>query len=203
MGEAGLDLVALAPADNLRYILGFAPHYDERACMLLVTPASAAVLMPSLNAEQAAGDAPELELVTWSDDAGPTDALRRTLATVGANGVGRAGIDPEMRADHLLPAPGGDPGGTTWFSAEVAVRPLREVKDGRRAATAAGRRRRRRRGDAAPRSRPAVRGRPSSQVADAVAAAFRAEGGEEVVVHDRRRRLQRRLPAPPRRPRGS
>ena len=108
MGEAGLDLVALAPSDNLRYVLGFAPHYDERACMLLVTPASAAVLMPSLNAEQAAGDAPELELVTWSDDAGPTDALRgrsRRSAPTASAGGGRPGDAGRPSA----PAPGGDP----------------------------------------------------------------------------------------------
>jgi Xaa-Pro aminopeptidase len=179
MDEAGLDLVALAPSDNLRYVLGFAPHYDERACMLLVTPASAAVLMPSLNAEQAAGDAPELELVTWSDDAGPTDALHRTLATVGANGVGRAGIDPEMRADHLLLLQEAIPG-TSCVSAEIAVRPLREVKsEGElrllQAAADAG--------DAAMRAAFAAcrPGATELQVADAAAAAFRAEGCEEVV----------------------
>ena len=179
MGESGLDLVALAPSDNLRYVLGFAPHYDERACMLLVTPSSAAVLMPSLNAEQAAGDAPELELVTWSDDAGPADAMRRTLAQVGANGVGRAGIDPEMRADHLLLLQDASPD-TSFVSADVAVRPLREVKsDGelrllQAAADAA---------DVAMRAafsacRP---GATELHVADAAAAAFRAEGCEEVV----------------------
>ncbi|MET0938718.1 MAG: Xaa-Pro peptidase family protein [Gaiellaceae bacterium] len=179
MGESGLDLVALAPSDNLRYVLGFAPHYDERACMLLVTPSSAAVLMPSLNAEQAAGDAPELELVTWSDDAGPADAMRRTLAQVGANGVGRAGIDPEMRADHVLLLQKASPD-TSFVSADVAVRPLREVKsDGelrllQAAADAA---------DVAMRAafsacRP---GATELHVADAAAAAFRAEGCEEVV----------------------
>src|SRR2546430_9660711 len=79
MDAAGLDLVVLAPSDNLRYVVGFAPVYDERACMLLVTAESTGVLMPSLNAEQAAAEAPEFELVTWSDDAGPAEALRTTL----------------------------------------------------------------------------------------------------------------------------
>src|SRR6185437_12091929 len=48
MGTAGIDLLAVAPTDNLRYMLGFAPKYDERACMLLVAPGATAMLMPSL-----------------------------------------------------------------------------------------------------------------------------------------------------------
>ena len=147
MAEAGLDLVALAPSDNLRYVLGFAPHYDERACMLLVTRGSAAVLMPSLNAEQAAADAPELELVTWSDDAGPADALRRTLEHVGGNGARRAGVDPEMRADHLLLLQEAIPG-ASCVDADGRGAAAARGQVGGRAAAAAGRLRRRRRGDA-------------------------------------------------------
>ena len=178
MDETGLDLVAIAPTDNLRYVAGFAPHYDERACMLLVTRSGAAVLMPSLNAEQAAAEAPGLELVTWSDETGSDDALRRTLAAVGADG-GRAGIDAEMRADHLLLLQQAIPG-VSCVSADVAMRPLREVKsDGelallQAAADAA---------DVAMRAafaacRPGV---TELEVAEAAAAAFRAEGCEEVL----------------------
>src|SRR5580765_4353778 len=127
MDEAGLDLVALAPTDNLRYVVGFAPRYDERACMLLVTAGSADVLMPNLNAEQAAAEAPELELVTWSDDAGPVDALRSALDRVGANGLRRAAVDGEMRADHLLLLQEAVRE-ASFVDASIAVRPLREVK---------------------------------------------------------------------------
>ena len=83
MSDVGIDLVALAPSDNLRYVVGFSPVADERACMLLVTSRSALVLMPSLNAEQAVSEAPELELVTWDDDAGPVAALQGALKRVG------------------------------------------------------------------------------------------------------------------------
>jgi Xaa-Pro aminopeptidase len=176
MGETGLDLVALAPSDNLRYLIGFAPMYDERACMLLVTSESAGVLIPSLNADQAAAEAPELDLVRWSDDAGPHDALRRTLAGVGGTRVRRAGVDPEMRADHLLLLQEAIPH-TSFVTASVAVAPLREVKseselrllqaasdtadEAVRAAFAA--------------CRPGV---TELEVADAAAAAFRAAGSE-------------------------
>jgi Xaa-Pro aminopeptidase len=179
MSDAGLDLVALAPTDNLRYMLGFSPLYDERACMFLVTAGGAGVLMPNLNAEQAATEAPELELVRWRDDAGPGDALRDTLAKVGANGVRRAGVDPEMRAAHLLLLQGAIPG-ASFVDASLAVRPLREVKSDAelstlQAASDAA--------DAAMRAgfdacRPGV---AELEAAEAIAAAFRAAGSQEVV----------------------
>ena len=178
MDEAGLDLVALAPTDNLRYVVGFAPLYDERACMLLVTPGSAGVLMPSLNAEQAAAEAPELELVTWSDDAGPADALRSTLERVGANGARRAAVDGEMRADHLLLLQEAV-GDASFVDASVAVRPLRELKsdDELRLLQAASDA-----GDAAMQASFAACGPGVTEleVAEAAAAAFRAAGAEEV-----------------------
>jgi Xaa-Pro aminopeptidase len=179
MGEAGLDLVAVAPTDNLRYLVGFAPLYDERACMLLVTPQSAGVLMPSLNAEQAAAEAPELELVTWSDDAGPVDALRATLRRVGKSAVRRAGVDPEMRAEHLLLLQDAI-SGASFVNASVAVRPLREVKseDELRVLQAAS--------DAADGALQAAfsacrAGATELEVAEAAAAAFRAAGCQEVM----------------------
>src|SRR5579875_3106706 len=36
LAEDGCSLAAVAPTDNLRYLLGFAPTYDERACLLVV-----------------------------------------------------------------------------------------------------------------------------------------------------------------------
>ena len=176
MDDAGLDLVALAPTDNLRYLVGFAPRYDERACMLLVTGTSAGVLMPSLNAEQAASEAPELELVRWSDDAGPVDALRSTLAHVGANGVRRAAVDPEMRADHFLLLQAAV-SGSAFVDATEVVGPMRVVKSpeelGLLQAASDG-------GDAAMRAAYAAcrPGATELQVAEAVAEAFRAAGAE-------------------------
>jgi Xaa-Pro aminopeptidase len=37
MAEARVDLVAIAPTPNMRYLLGFAPLADERLCLLLMT----------------------------------------------------------------------------------------------------------------------------------------------------------------------
>jgi Xaa-Pro aminopeptidase len=179
MGEAELDLVALAPSDNLRYVVGFSPFADERACMLLVTSESALVLMPSLNAEQAAAKAPELELVTWDDDAGPLDALRGMLERVGGAAARRTGVDPEMRADHLLLLQEAIPN-TTFVTASVAVRPLREVKSAEElrllqaAAQAAD--------DAVRAACSACRpGAMELDVGEAAAAAFHAAGCQEVL----------------------
>jgi Xaa-Pro aminopeptidase len=128
MARSEVDLAAIAPSDNIRYLLGFSPKGDERACMLLVTASKAAVLMPSLNAEQAAAEAPELELVRWSDDAGPGDALRTTLDRVAGASARRVAADPEMRADHLMLLQETLPAAKT-VTATLVVGPLREAKD--------------------------------------------------------------------------
>jgi Xaa-Pro aminopeptidase len=120
-------LTAAAPSDNVRYLLGFSPQPDERACMLLVTGSGVAMLMPGLNAEQAAAEAPELELVRWSDDVGAEMALRQTLERVGGADAGLVAADPEMRADHLLLLQAVLPGAETVSAAGV-IGPLREAK---------------------------------------------------------------------------
>lgn len=128
MARTGVDLAAIAPSDNIRYLLGFSPKGDERACMLLVTATGDAMLMPSLNAEQAAAEAPGLELFRWSDDAGPVEALRATLDRVAGTSARRVAADPEMRADHLMLLQETLPEAKT-ITATLVVGPLREAKD--------------------------------------------------------------------------
>jgi Xaa-Pro aminopeptidase len=128
MAQADVGLAAIAPTDNLRWIAGFAPIYDERACLLLVSQAAAAMLMPALNAEQMADRVPELELVRWADEDGPEAALRETLERVAAPAGGRLAADPLMRADHLLLLTGAAPRMRAIDGATV-IGPLREVKD--------------------------------------------------------------------------
>lgn len=128
MDRAGIQLTAIAPTDNMRYLLGFATHADERACLLLVGDSATAMVMPSLNAEAAAAQAPELELVRWADEAGPAAALRTALARVTGSGPRRVAIDPEMRADHLLALQAALPSVPTLGAASL-MDPLREAKD--------------------------------------------------------------------------
>lgn len=179
MEETGCELTALAPSDNLRYVIGFSPKADERACMLLVGAGGTSFVMPGLNAEQTSAEAPELELVRWSDDAGPADALRASLEKVGGGRASRIAVDPEMRADHLLLLQEAVPEAEA-VSATAVVGPLREAKsageiDALQAAAAAA--------DEAvlaafAASRPGV---TELDVADAVSSAFRRAGAEEVL----------------------
>lgn len=127
MDRAGVDLTAVAPSDNLVYLLGFAPLGDERACMLLLTAAGSAVVMPSLNAEQAAAEAPELQMLRWADDEGPQAALAAAIVRVSGGSARRVAVDPEMRADHLLLLQAALPEART-VSAGAVIGPLREAK---------------------------------------------------------------------------
>jgi Xaa-Pro aminopeptidase len=179
MGAAGIDLLAVAPTDNLRYMLGFAPKYDERACMLLVAPGATAMLMPSLNAEQSAAESGGIEFFTWADDAGPAAALKGALERVGSGSVSTVAVDPEMRADHLLLLQRDVPAASV-VDATGLLSSLREVKSpeeldllaaGFRVAD-----------DAVLAAYAAcVPGATELDVAEAAAAAFRAGGCEEVI----------------------
>jgi Xaa-Pro aminopeptidase len=138
MITAGVELTVIAPTDNLRYLLGFAPVYDERACLLIVSGEAAAIVMPSLNADQTAAEVPEIELIRWSDEAGPATALATAFTITGASGgAGASGgtggaftvaVDPQMRAEHLLLLQSALPAART-IDAIAVIGPLREAKD--------------------------------------------------------------------------
>ena len=99
MQQANVDLAAIGPTANMRYLLGFIPHPDERVCLLLVTKQAARMVVPSLNHEEIAAHT-DLELVGWADAEGPTEALRRALAAWPSPRV--LAVDGPMRADFLL-----------------------------------------------------------------------------------------------------
>ncbi len=128
MAAVGAQLLAVAPTDSLRYLLGFAPHADERACLLLVSAGAAVAVMPSVNAEEAAAEVPGLELIRWSDENGPDTALVTALERTGATGSITVAVDPEMRADHLLLLQAALPG-ATMIDATKVIGPLRARKD--------------------------------------------------------------------------
>lgn len=100
MSEHDVDLLAIAPSDDLRYLIGFSPTADERPCMLLMTPDREVFLVPSLNSEQARAAVPGLDLATWEDTEGADARLRTTLAALGR--PRRIAVDATMRADFLL-----------------------------------------------------------------------------------------------------
>jgi len=100
MQAASVDLVAVGPTANMRYLLGFAPHADERLCLLLVSAAESSVVVPTLNADDLAAHT-DLPLHRWPDAEGPEMALTQALA--GQPQIRRLAVDGTMRADFLLP----------------------------------------------------------------------------------------------------
>ncbi len=101
MRHAGVELTAIAPTSNMRYLLGFAPMADERLCLLLVTPQATQLVVPALNAEQVEAEA-AIDGVRWADDEGPWEALREALVELNALEPAVLAADAAMRADFLL-----------------------------------------------------------------------------------------------------
>lgn len=101
MLEQHVDLVAIAPTVNMRYLLGFAPYADERPCFLLLSPEAMGLVVPALNAEQFEART-GLPLVRWTDAAGPRQAIGQALADLHITPGVTMAVDGAMRADALL-----------------------------------------------------------------------------------------------------
>lgn len=99
MAKAGLDLVAITTAPNLRYFSGFVPHLDERFNALLIGQNEVIWVAPELNREQIEAHV-QFPLISWRDDEGPQGAIRQALQKLGS--PRSLGIDGAGRADILL-----------------------------------------------------------------------------------------------------
>lgn len=127
MAADHIDLLVLGPDSHMRWLLGFAPHADERPCLLFVSAAASAFLMPSLNAEDVAART-DITLHRWSDGEGPSGALKAALDNAGPAAPTRVAIDETLRADHALLALEQLPG-VDYCYASAAVGALRLTKD--------------------------------------------------------------------------
>jgi len=124
MRETGVDLAAIGPTANMRYLLGFAPHPDERVCLLLVTPKDAKLVVPGLNRDEVAAHTDNIDMISWADVDGPQAALRQAL---GAQKFPTVAFDGGTRADFLL-ALQANMVGAKISSADALIAPLRERK---------------------------------------------------------------------------
>lgn len=124
MERANVDLVAIGPTANMRYLLGFTPHPDERVCLLLVTPRDVRMVIPALNRDDAAART-NIDLVAWADADGPDQALRQALDS--SSSIRALAVDGLMRADFLLSLQQKLASGKT-LSAEPLLAALRERK---------------------------------------------------------------------------
>jgi Xaa-Pro aminopeptidase len=133
MAENKVDIAAIGPTSNMRYLLGFSPYADERLCVLLVSPDQAFMVVPGLNAEEVAAHT-TVNLIPWKDADGPLGALKQAKANLGR--PGKLAVDNAMRADSLLHlltelAPG------QAVPADDLVSPLRLIKTADEIATLA------------------------------------------------------------------
>lgn len=126
MAATGTGLVALAPGAHMRWLMGFAPHPDERPCLLLIGPHKAGWLMPGLNGADARQHT-DLPFWDWADATGPDTALAAALAAI-APSPEKVALDEAMRADHALLLLDALPGVARGFAADT-LGPLRMVKD--------------------------------------------------------------------------
>jgi Xaa-Pro aminopeptidase len=101
MSQSRVDVVAIAPTANMRYLLGFAPLADERLCALLVTPRATRFVVPAVNADQVETHT-GLPAMRWGDAAGPAAALAQALIELDLKPNGVLAADDTMRADALL-----------------------------------------------------------------------------------------------------
>lgn len=100
MNREGIDLLAVPPGPHMHYLLGWHPHVDERPCFLFMTGIAAALLIPSLN-EQAARAHVTLPMEAYTDADGPGQALGRLVESLAVVRSPRVLVDEAMRFDFL------------------------------------------------------------------------------------------------------
>jgi Xaa-Pro aminopeptidase len=99
LAEKQTDCAVIGPTTNMKYLLGGAPHTDERLCLLLVTPDTVQMITSQLNTDMISAFT-DVETLTWKDAYGPEAALSSSVLHKGK--VRILAIDGSMRADFLL-----------------------------------------------------------------------------------------------------
>ena len=99
MQSAGIDLLAVPPGDDLRWLTGFSPVADERACYLFLAERDGLFLVPELNAVQSERHIRE-PFVTYGDATGPAKALASSAQQFPSPRL--IAVGDTMRADALL-----------------------------------------------------------------------------------------------------
>lgn len=98
MAERDVDLVVVGPSANLRYLLGYRPLAGDRITTLLVTRASAAMLLPDFDVDEFVEATGHEQVVPWSDKLGPAPAVTAAFAQ-----LEDLPADPAALVDDELP----------------------------------------------------------------------------------------------------
>lgn len=99
MSREAVDLLAVPPGDDLKYLTGFTPLADERACYLFLAEGHGLFLVPELNANQSERHIRQ-PFVTYGDAQGPAQALDAAREKFSA--PRRIAVGDTMRADAVL-----------------------------------------------------------------------------------------------------
>lgn len=127
LATRGIAAMAVGPTSNMRYLLGYVPHPDERPCLLLLAPKGETLVVPDVNAEDVRSHV-TLELFTYADEDGPDTAMDAALRAVGAGSATTVALDDAMRADFALLALA-RLGGPAASTASEVLAPMRMIKD--------------------------------------------------------------------------
>jgi Xaa-Pro aminopeptidase len=179
LAEQNIDLLAVSPGDDMRYLLGYVPHPDERPCYLLVNSGGAAVVVPSLNASDAAQHV-TLPTFVYTDADGPAAALAGAASALGGRSPRRIAVDDVMRADFVLTLQRAHPDAALALGSLILA-PLRTRKSVEEIEVM---KRSSRHADQAIRDAWAAcrAGATEREIAEAVEASFKRSGSDEVLA---------------------
>lgn len=124
MGEHGVDVCVVAPAENMRYLLGYRAMAGDRLTALIVSRDGAVMVMPDFDVAEFASVAGRPPVIPWSDREGPARAVEAAFAEL-ASPAGASVVDDELPFGYFadvrdrLP---GDPGRATPMFSELRLR---------------------------------------------------------------------------------
>ena len=101
MAVSGVDLVAIGPTANMRYLLGFMPLALKRLCVLLVSCKATRLIAAQLNAVELEART-GMEAIPWTDGDGPYPTVVKELKALGLPPGGVLAADDTMYAEALL-----------------------------------------------------------------------------------------------------
>jgi Xaa-Pro aminopeptidase len=94
----GAGCAVMGPTTNMRYMLGFSPHPDERLCLLIINGKECQMIVPALNEEDVRAHT-DLPIITWEDADGPGSAMEKSILSEKPASLA---VDGSMRADFLV-----------------------------------------------------------------------------------------------------
>lgn len=97
----GVDLVAVGPTANMRYLLGFSPLALKRLCVLLIGRKSTRLIAGQLTAAELEAHT-GMKVVPWADEDGPYATVVNELKTLDVPPDSVLAVDDGMRADAVL-----------------------------------------------------------------------------------------------------